>query len=150
MKLQDILSPENIRIEQAIRDKGQLLNVVAAECAQKTGLPPQSIAEALLAREKLGSTGLGEGIAIPHARLQGLTKPFAYAVRLRKPIEFEAVDDQPVDVIIALLLPQGADAENLASLAAVTRRLRDKAVAGRVRAAPSTAVIYQALIDKVG
>lgn len=145
MNLKEILSPESIRTDQIIRDKGQLISVLAAECAHKTGLSAQRIAETLLARERLGSTGLGDGIAIPHARLEALQAPIAYMIRLRKPIDFEAVDDKPVDVVVGLLMPLGADADNLVCLASVTRRLRDKALVARIRAAPSTAAIYQIL-----
>jgi PTS system nitrogen regulatory IIA component len=147
MRIQDVLRPDSIRIDLNLRDKAALVSFLAAECGHQIGIAPHEIADALTAREKLGSTGLGNGIAIPHARLPGLDRPFAFAIRLRKPIDFDAVDDKPVDVIISMLLPLGADAENLNCLASITRRLRDRDLIGRVRAATSSAALYEVLIS---
>jgi PTS system nitrogen regulatory IIA component len=147
MKLRDILNPDDVRIDQSFRDKGQLLGVIAAECARLSGLDVRLIAEALRAREQLGSTGVGAGMAIPHARIPGLAAPVAVAYRLRKAIDFDAVDDRPVDLVVAMLSPEGADAENLARLAEISRRLRDRDVAARLRSASGPAALHRLLVD---
>lgn len=148
MTIQELLSPDSVRIDQAVRDKAHLISILAGDYARRSGLDERTIAEALAAREKLGSTGVGGGIAIPHARLAGLAQPMALAVRLRKPIAFDAVDDQPVDLVIGLLLPEGADARNLTCLAGVSRRLRNKDLVQRLRSAQSAAAMYQLLIAR--
>ena len=102
--------------------------------AKLTGLSEAAIYEALLQRERLGSTGIGEGIAIPHGKLPGLTHIFGLVARLEKPVDFEALDDQQVDVLFLLLAPEGAGADHLKALARVARVLREPGLIERVRA----------------
>jgi nitrogen PTS system EIIA component len=150
MTIDDILTPESVRVDHAARDKTQVIAALAAEFSRMTHLSSSVIADAFLARERLGSTGLGDGIAIPHARIGGLAKPIAFAIRLRRPVDFDAVDDRPVDVVVGLLLPESTDAANLACLAHVTRRLRDREIVGRIRAASGGVGIHQALSGRDG
>ena len=146
MKIESILLPTSVTIDQVVRTKEQLIGAKAAECGRVCGLAPHAIAEVFLSRERLGSTGVGAGIAIPHARIDGLAQPMAVVMRLRKPIAFDAIDDQPVDIVMALLLPQGADAANLACLAAVSRLLRDRDLLKELRRAPTAEAIYDLLV----
>jgi PTS system nitrogen regulatory IIA component len=148
MTIGQILHEGNVRIDQVVRDADQLVAMLSAECARVTNIPAPVIAEALHARERLGSTGLGSGIAIPHARLRGLSAPFAFAIRLKKPVKFDSVDDMPVDFAVALLLPEGKDPENLIHLAGITRRLRDKDVMKAIRAAHDPGTVYRLFVGE--
>jgi PTS system nitrogen regulatory IIA component len=106
----------------------------------------ERIAGNILKREELGSTGIGGGIAIPHARIEHLTMPFGVVARLRRPLDFDAVDGQPVDLVFLLLLPIAPASEQLNALAAVTRKLRNPNVLRDVRSAPDGARLYNALV----
>jgi PTS system nitrogen regulatory IIA component len=106
------------------------------------GLDQRSILGALQARENLGSTGLGKGFALPHARLAALSAPFALFVRLGRPIDFASIDELPVDLVILLLTPANGGNEHLATLAALSRPLRDEAFVRRVRQAPDAKALH--------
>jgi PTS system nitrogen regulatory IIA component len=134
MELADILSEEAVLACDKVRDKTELLEVLSNRAARVTGYDPQTILETLAAREGLGSTGLGNGIAIPHGKLPGLKAVTAVFVRLARPVEFDSVDDQPVDLAIALLAPTGAGADHLKALARVARLLRTDALVDSLRA----------------
>ena len=116
MELSDILAEESVFYFTGIKTKAELLDRLAAEAAKVLDREPIAILETLSTREALGSTGLGNGIAIPHGKLPGLTRVAALFARLETPIEFDAVDDQPVDLVMALLAPQGAGADHLKAL----------------------------------
>ena len=118
---------------------------VAAAAAPLLGVEPKALAEALAAREKLGSTGFGGGVAIPHAKLAGLPRIALAVARLVTPIEFRAVDDSPVDLIFVLFSPAGAGAEHLKALARVSRRLRDRAFVAKLRGAGSRDALWALL-----
>lgn len=128
-------------------DKGALLTELARHAAAAVGGDATDIARRLAAREALGSTGTGGGIAVPHARLPGLAAPVAFFARLERPVAFDAIDGRPVDLVFLLLSPEGADASHLARLAAASRRLRDPTVVAAVRSAGSAAAISAALGD---
>ena len=119
------------------------------ELAQRAGpavnIPPDRILAELCKREDLGSTGVGGGVAIPHARFLQLGKPLGMLLRLKKPIDFDAVDGKPVDTIFLLLLPEGANGDQLGALACIARKLRDPATIAAVRAARDGAEIYRTL-----
>lgn len=133
MELADILAEDSVLTCTGITDKRQLFEVLAHKAAERTGLSEAEIVDALMAREELGSTGLGNGIAIPHGKLKGLNGVIAVFARLDEPIEFDSVDDQPVDLVMLLLAPVGAGADHLKALSRVARMLRTDAVVDELR-----------------
>jgi PTS system nitrogen regulatory IIA component len=138
MTLDELIPPPHVLDRLRAPDKGSLLAALARTAGDALGLSPAEIAAALAAREELGSTGTGGGIAVPHARMGALAAPTGFFARLDRPIAFEAVDGEPVDLVFLLLSP-AADAEHLRALAAVSRRLRTPGVAEALRGAdPAT------------
>src|SRR6267154_362801 len=121
MKISDLLSPTDVMIDVRASNKPLLLQEFAAKAATSLGLNVDQIAPFLLKREELGSTGIGKGVAIPHARLPDLQRPFGMLAKLKAPIEFDAIDGQPVDLVFVLLLPTGAQNGQLGPLALVAR-----------------------------
>jgi nitrogen PTS system EIIA component len=146
MKIPDILSPDNVMIDVAAADKKKLLSDMSRKASARVDVQPERLLSELLKREDLGSTGMGGGVAIPHARFQQVTKPFGMLVRLRKALDFDAVDGQPVDIVFLLLLPEAAPAgDQLGALAAVARRLRNPATTAALRSARDTKGMYNSL-----
>ena len=143
MELSDILVPAGVRYCTGIHNKHQLFTELAANAANLTGLDPKDIAQAISAREELGSTGLGNGVAIPHGKLAGLGGVTAVFARLADPIEFDAVDDEPVDLVVMLLAPAGAGADHLKALSRVARLLRSDAVVDAIRHTEDSAALYE-------
>jgi len=127
--------------------KKQALADISAHAAQLIGRDKNEIYEVLLQRERLGSTGIGEGIAIPHGKLPRLENLFGLIARLEKPIDFEAMDGQPVDILFLLLAPEGAGADHLKGLSQVARILRDQEVLERLRAARDPIDIYEIMTE---
>ena len=125
MDIKEFLSTTDVLLDVSATDKSGLLHTLAETAAKIIGLPADRVYNALASREELGSTGTGSGIAIPHARLEELKKPFGMLARLKRPIAFDAIDGKPVDVVFLLLLPTARAGEQLNALAAVARRLRD-------------------------
>ena len=130
-----------------VNGKKQVLQELSAHAAKLTGLDERAIFEALLQRERLGSTGIGEGLAIPHGKLPGLERLFGLVARLERPIDFEALDGQPVDILFLLLAPEGAGADHLKALARAARVLRQPGVIERIRAARDAAALYAVMTD---
>jgi PTS system nitrogen regulatory IIA component len=128
-------------------NKGELLAELARRAAVSLGLDAGDIARRLAAREALGSTGTGGGIAVPHARLPGLPAPASFFARLDRPLSFDAIDGRPVDLVFLLLSPEDGHAPHLAILAAASRRLRDPAVVAAIREATTPTAITAALGD---
>jgi nitrogen PTS system EIIA component len=126
-------------------DKLQLLQELARRAGEATNIPQKTVLDALLTREKLGSTGLGQGIALPHATVQGLRTLLGMFVKLQRPIGFEAIDGKPVDLVFLLLLPTEASSDQVAALAAISRRMRDPDCAARLRKADTAAALYTCL-----
>ncbi len=147
MEISDLLAPEAVTPSQKAQGKKQLLQDLAARAAALTGLPERRIFETLMEREKLGSTGMGQGIAIPHGRVAGLTKITGVFARLETPIAYDAVDDQPVDLVFLLLAPESAGADHLKALARVSRLLRNQATCEKLRATDKPDVLYALLIE---
>jgi PTS system nitrogen regulatory IIA component len=147
MPLLDFLDPRAVLPALRVSGKKQALQELASQAARLTGLPDSAIYEALLQRERLGSTGIGEGIAIPHGKLPGLTRIYGLVARLDKPINFEALDSQPVDVLFLLLAPEGAGADHLKALARVARVLREPGLIERVRATRDPAALYAIMTE---
>nr|WP_046866891.1 PTS sugar transporter subunit IIA [Microvirga massiliensis] len=145
MDIRDFLDPGDVAVGLRLPDKRRVLEEIARRAAAVLGLDQASILETLLAREALGSTGIGEGTAIPHARLAGIGKPFGLLVRLKQPVGFDAIDAQPVDLVFLLLLPAAAHGEQLTALARVARRFRDPGVLNRLRRARDAQALYCAL-----
>lgn len=135
MELADILAERAVLCCTGALTKRQLFEDLAERAGEVTGHDRNEILEAILGREELGSTGLGNGIAIPHGKIAGLKGVTALLARLDTPIEFDSVDDQPVDIIVMLLAPTGAGADHLKALSRVARLLRTESVVEDLRAA---------------
>jgi nitrogen PTS system EIIA component len=146
MNISDLLSPTDVMIDVRAPNKQRLLQELAANAADKLGLPVDRVAPYLLKREELGSTGIGRGIAIPHARLPNLEKPFGLLAKLKQPMEFDAIDGQAVDIVFVLLLPAVADDKQIGALALVARTLRPPENLVRLRGAKNTAELYSAVL----
>jgi len=145
MKISDFLTSANVTIDAAFADKQKLLEELARRAATAIEVEPNLILAELQKREQLGSTGVGGGVAIPHARIHQLRMPFGMLVRLKKPIEFDAVDGKPVDTIALLLLPEAREGERLGALACIARKLRDPAVMSALRRSRDNTEIYRCL-----
>jgi len=145
MKISDFLAQAETLLNIRASDKETLLEQLAQKAAGKVKLRDDEILSALLKRETLGSTGMGNGVAIPHARFPGIEKPFGMVARLKPPIDFDAIDGQPVDVVFLLLLPAASEGEQLGALACVARKLRASDDLVRLRRAKSALEFYAAL-----
>ena len=143
--LSDLLSHDLILTDVVASSKKALFQHIAAISGAALALDPAPIAAALAEREKLGSTGFGGGVAIPHARVAGLARIVVLVAQLARPIDFAAVDDAPVDIVVAMLSPVNAGAEHLKALARVSRRFRDRAFVGKLRGAGSGDAFYALL-----
>lgn len=141
----DILSPEAVIANLRVSSKKQALQELAKRAAQITGAPERAIFDVLLERERLGTTGVGHGIAIPHGKLGELSYVTGVFARLERAIDFDAIDDQPVDLIFLLLAPEGAGADHLKALARVSRLLRDPSICEKLRGSESADAIYALL-----
>ena len=147
MDLASLVDPRRVVFGVRANNKEQLLLDLASRAAASLNLDPKAIFNALRAREELGSTGLGEGFALPHARIEELDRFFGMFARLKRPVHFDSVDAKPVDLVFLLLSPATAQGEHLAALAAVSRHLRDKEFAARLRGASSVAALCSLLCD---
>lgn len=145
MDLIDLLPTEAVLASLKVNSKKQALQEMAAKAAEVTGRSDREIFDTLLQREKLGSTGVGHGVAIPHGKLPGLARLVGVFARLDKPVDFDALDDRPVDLLFLLLAPENAGADHLKALARIARVLREQAIAGKLRAADDAAAIYALL-----
>jgi len=143
--LSDLLLPETVLERLAAANKKLLFQQLATAAAGAYGLDAALVVERLSAREKLGSTGFGSGVATPHARIPGLNHVVAVFARLAQPIDFNAVDDLPVDIVFMLLSPVDAGALHLKALARVSRRLRERAFVDKLRGAASRDALYALL-----
>jgi len=146
MKISDLLSPTDVLIDVRASNKRQLLQEFAVRAADGLGLRVDQVAPYLLKREELGSTGIGRGVAIPHARLPDLQRPHGLLARLRQPIEFEAIDGQAVDIVFVLLLPAAVESGQLEALALVARVLRPPENLVRLRDARNPSELYAAIV----
>jgi PTS system nitrogen regulatory IIA component len=147
MEIADLLVPEAVFPALKVHGKKQLLHELAARAAQLTGLPERRILETLLERERLGSTGMGQGVAIPHGRLAGLPRIFGMFVRLEIPIPYDSIDDKPVDLVFLLLTPEAAGADHLKALARISRLLRNHVACEKLRASNRAEVLYALLTE---
>lgn len=145
MDLGDLVNPQTVLAALDVQSKKQALHEVCAAAARETGLAERGILETILQRERLGSTGVGQGVAIPHGKIADLDKLVGVFARLAHPVEFDALDDQPVDLVFALLAPESAGADHLKALARIARVLRDPAVAQKLRVASDAGELYAVL-----
>ncbi|UVO51008.1 PTS sugar transporter subunit IIA [Sphingomonas sp. SUN019] len=143
--ISDLLFPDLVVVGLTATTKKALFQQVGALAAPVLSLQAEAIADGLAAREKLGSTGFGGGVAIPHARIEGLARIVVIVARLVRGIEFRAVDDAPVDIVVAMLSPPDAGAEHLKALARVSRRFRDRKFVEKLRGAGSVDAFYALL-----
>ena len=147
MNITDLLAPDAVVPALKVQGKKQLLQDLAERASALTHLPERRIFETLVERERLGTTGMGQGIAIPHGRLAGLPEITGLFARLDPPIVYEAVDDQPVDLVFLLLAPEGAGADHLKALARVSRLLRNQGICEKLRATSDPEVLYALLTE---
>jgi PTS system nitrogen regulatory IIA component len=146
MIISDFLAATDVKADVAATDKKRLLAMLARQAAAKIGIDADRIAAELYKREELGSTGVGGGVAIPHARFQQAKTPFGMLARLKKPIEYDAVDGKPVDIVFLLLLPEGAGGEQqLGALASIARKLRTPEVTAALRRARDSMDMHRIL-----
>jgi nitrogen PTS system EIIA component len=145
MLLTDLVAPSAIIPALKVNGKKQLLQELAAKAAELCGQGERTILETLQQREKLGSTGVGDGVAIPHGKLPKLGKLFGLFARLERGVDFEALDSQPVDLVFLLLAPEAAGADHLKALARVARLLRDHEVARKLRDSRDAEALYAVL-----
>lgn len=147
MEIADLLKPEQVVARLRATSKKQALQELARRAAELTGQSERDIFSTLMKRERLGTTGVGNGIAIPHGKLAELEQMFGIFARLEHPIDFEAIDDRPVDLIFLLLAPEEAGADHLKALARVSRLLRDKRACEKLRGTDNAEALYALLID---
>ncbi len=146
MKISDLLLPKDVLVDVRTSNKRQLLQEFAARAANSLGLRVDQVAPYLIKREELGSTGIGRGVAIPHARLPDLQRPYGLLAKLRHPIEFEAIDAQAVDIVFVLLLPAAVESGQLEALALAARVLRPPENLVRLRNAKNPSELYAAIV----
>jgi len=146
MPILEFLDPESVVQSLRARAKKQVLQELAAQAVRRLpALDERPVFDTLLQRERLGSTGIGEGVAIPHGKLPGLDRLFGLFARFDRPVDFEALDGQPVDVAFLLLAPEGAGADHLKALAQVARVLREPGMLNHIRAARASSALYALL-----
>jgi PTS system nitrogen regulatory IIA component len=145
MLLTDLVAPNGVIPALKVNSKKQILQELAAKAAELSGQSERTVLEILQQREKLGSTGVGNGIAIPHGKLPKLGKLFGLFARLDRPVDFEALDGQPVDLVFLLLAPETAGADHLKALARVARLLRDADIARKLRDSRDAEALYAVL-----
>lgn len=150
MTLQTLVKPGAVRVVTSASSKKRLIHDLADLAEAAYGIPSSAAMEALLEREALGPTGVGHGVALPHARLAGLEEMRGVLILLEKPVDFDAVDRQPVDIALALFAPQEAGVEHLKALALVARTLRDNGICAKLRANPDPAKLHAILTEAQG
>ena len=146
MKMSDLISPADVMIDVRLANKSLLLKELAAKAAISLGLSPEQVEPYLPKREELGSTCIGGGVAILHARLPDLQRPHGLLAKLRRPMEFDAIDGQAVDIVFLLLLPSSAENRQLGALALVARTLRPTRVLDRLRHVKNASELYSVIV----
>ncbi|WP_421854836.1 PTS IIA-like nitrogen regulatory protein PtsN [Oricola sp.] len=147
MNLDEFITEDAIVPDLKVSSKKQLLQALSEKGAEITGLSARSIFDTILQRERLGSTGVGKGIAIPHGKFATYDRITGVFARLREPIDFEALDDQPVDIVFLLLAPESAGADHLKALSRIARVLRDPALTGKLRSTSDPAALFAFLTE---
>lgn len=147
MEIADLVTPESVVFDLRAGSKKQVLQELARLAAARTGLHERVVFDVLLERERLGSTGVGDGVAIPHGRIAELERLGGLFARLKQPVEFDAVDGKPVDLVFLLLAPQSAGADHLKALSRISRLLRDKEMREKLRGARSADALFALLTN---
>jgi PTS system nitrogen regulatory IIA component len=147
MKISDIMSIDSILLSVKAKNKRQLLEEVAHLAAEKTKIDERTIFDAIWERENLGSTGLGNGVALPHGRLAELNKVYVFFVKLTSAIDFNAIDNKPIDIMFMLLSPESSGADHLTALAKISRVLKDNTLIDKLRKVTDAEEIYALLND---
>ncbi len=148
MEITDILGRGGVVLSLKARSKRQILEELADRAAGATGLQAREVFDVLCERERLGTTGVGAGVAVPHGKLAGLDRLYACFARLDDPVDFDAVDDEPVDLVFLLLAPDAETADHLKVLGRISRVLRDRATCDRLRSAPNEDMIHELLAGR--
>jgi PTS system nitrogen regulatory IIA component len=149
MEITDFLTSDRVLLDVRPRDKKQLIGEIARHAGRlMPAVKPETVETALWAREQLGSTGLGAGFALPHARVEGLDAYFGLFVRLAKPLDFDAIDGKPVQLVFVLLIPAETSIPHVAALAAISRRFRDASLAAKLRKAETQAAAFGFLTER--
>jgi PTS system nitrogen regulatory IIA component len=148
MEITDLVTPAAVVASLKATSKKQALQELARRAAELTGEQERAIFDVLLERERLGTTGVGDGVAIPHGKLPNLRKLVGVFARLERPIDFEAIDEQPVDLIFLLLAPGTAGADHLKALARVSRLLRDRQMREKLRGSETREALYALLVEQ--
>lgn len=149
MQIADMMTLKAVVPNLKVTSKKQALQELARRTAEVSGQPERAIFDVLLERERLGTTGVGNGIAIPHGKLPGLDRLYGLFARLETPVDFDAIDDQPVDLIFLLLAPEGAGADHLKALARISRLLREPKTCEKLRGSDTADAIYAILTDSM-
>lgn len=147
MDLTDLIEASAVMPALKANSKKQLLQLLAEKATKATGIPEREIFDTILQRERLGSTGVGNGIAIPHGKLAGVRQITGVFARLENPVDFEALDDQPVDLVFLLLAPEGAGADHLKALSRIARVLRNADTVAKIRGTKDAAAIHSFLSE---
>ena len=150
MDLSDLIEVPAILPALKANSKKQLLQLLAERAGSITGIPEREIFDTILQRERLGSTGVGNGIAIPHGKLPGVKRITGVFARLDQPVDFDALDDQPADLIFLLLAPEGAGADHLKALSRIARVLRDGETVAKIRVTRDASAIHALLSETQG
>jgi len=144
----NFLSPNAVILDLRAANKQSLLHALSEQASASTKLPAETIFAELSKRENLGSTGMGEGVAIPHATYSGLSTTFGLVARVKPPVDFEAIDGKPVDLVFLLLTPASGEKTHLNALAAISRRLRNREITEKLRTSADAAAFYNLMVDE--
>ena len=147
MEINDLLAPDGVIADLKATSKKQALQDLARRAAEVSGLHERAVFDVLMERERLGTTGVGNGIAIPHGKLPKLERLYGLFARLEQPIDFQAIDERPVDLIFVLLAPESAGADHLKALASISRLLRDKTVCDKLRGTDNAEALLAILTE---
>ena len=148
MEISELLTPRSVVAQLRVTGKKQVLQEIARRAAATTGINERRIYEVLSERERLGTTGIGRGVAVPHGKLAELPRVYGLFARLDRPIAFDSIDNQPVDLVFVLLAPLDAGAEHLKALAMVSRLLRDHTICEKLRGTDNPDALYALLTDR--
>lgn len=149
MRMSDLIAPARVISPLQVSGKKQLIEKIADIVSQSIPFDSQTIFDLLLEREKLGSTGVGGGIAIPHGKLSGLDQLYGFFLRLDKAVDYESMDENPVDLVFVLIAPDNAGGDHLQGLALIARKLRDDTICRRLRRTKEAKVLYRLLTEEV-
>ncbi|HMF66211.1 MAG TPA: PTS IIA-like nitrogen regulatory protein PtsN [Phyllobacterium sp.] len=148
MDLGDLIQPDAVLPALKVNSKKQLLQIMSEKAAALTGLSEREVFDTIVQRERLGSTGVGNGIAIPHGKINSVKRIAGVFAQLETPVDFEALDDQPVDIVFLLLAPENAGADHLKALSRIARMLRDPERIAKLRTAHDAGLIYELLTSQ--